>query len=204
MLPKCQAIILWHCWFYRPIRYSIWVMRCLHGCLSGSRCKWFSLHATATPPSLASLKCIEWYGFLMSANPGCPGKEAVKWVPPVPGSQADAVKTLSFVVNTERRVGSSASAGCTCIVRWCVSWQNAVKWSDIRVSWSRVWSTTWTTWPAVDVASCLNVLSRLSFPTTTSSTNLLMIVVLTLRHCAVDAQTTTTTEARYAHYTSLY
>jgi len=54
--------VLWHCWLggrksIRPAK--MWVMRCWHGYLSATRCKWFAYgpaDATATPSSLASLK----------------------------------------------------------------------------------------------------------------------------------------------------
>ena len=63
-------------------RVKKWVMRCWHSYLSGVRCKWFvygPADATATPSSLASLKSFV-LTFLVPAYPGCPGKEAVKWV----------------------------------------------------------------------------------------------------------------------------
>jgi len=37
-------------------------------------------YAIATPSSLASLKILNGLTFLVLAYPGCPGKEAVKWV----------------------------------------------------------------------------------------------------------------------------
>ena len=43
-----------------------WVMRCWYGYLSGMRCKWFAYgpaDVTATPSSLASLKCGLFYFF---------------------------------------------------------------------------------------------------------------------------------------------
>jgi len=46
-------------------------------------CIWFSwCHChPQTPSSLASFKSIpDWFTFLVPAYPGCPGKEAVKWV----------------------------------------------------------------------------------------------------------------------------
>ena len=54
--------VLWYCWLgvrksIRPVK--TWVTRCLCGYLSGARCKWFAygwVDATATPPSLTSLK----------------------------------------------------------------------------------------------------------------------------------------------------
>jgi len=57
-------------------------MRCWHGYLSGTRCKWFAYgpaDATATPSSLGSLKSKMFYRLVL-AYPGCPGKEAVKRV----------------------------------------------------------------------------------------------------------------------------
>jgi len=67
--------VLWHCWFgvrksIRPVKN--WVMRCWCGYLSAARCKWIAYgpaDVTAT-----DLTC------LVPAYPGCPGKEAVKWV----------------------------------------------------------------------------------------------------------------------------
>jgi len=59
-----------------------WVVRCWHGYLSGTRCKWFAYgpaDATATPSSLGSLKSKMFYRLVL-AYPGCPGKEAVKRV----------------------------------------------------------------------------------------------------------------------------
>ena len=53
--------VLWHCWLgvghSMPVKN--WVMKCLHGYLSGARCKRFAYgpaDATVTPSSLASLK----------------------------------------------------------------------------------------------------------------------------------------------------
>ena len=77
---------LWHCWL--GIRKSIWpvknwVMRWWHGYLSGMRCKWFAYgpaDATATLLSLALLKFRMIFTFLVLTYPGCPGKEATKWV----------------------------------------------------------------------------------------------------------------------------
>jgi len=57
-------------------------MRCWHSYLSGAKCKWFAYgpaDATAIPSSLASLKS-EWFCFSDISFPGCPGKEAIKWV----------------------------------------------------------------------------------------------------------------------------
>jgi len=51
--------------------------------LSGVRCKWVvygPADATATPSSVASLKSILVWTFLVPADLGCPGKEAVKQV----------------------------------------------------------------------------------------------------------------------------
>jgi len=51
-------------------------MRCWHGYLSGTRCRWFAYGpADATASSLASLNGLV---FLVPAYPGCPGKEAIK------------------------------------------------------------------------------------------------------------------------------
>jgi len=85
----------WSCCWQHPIAFSAlallvghqeehltfknWVMRCWRGYLSGARCEWFAYgpaDATATPSSIASLKLT----FLVPAYPGCPGKEAIKWV----------------------------------------------------------------------------------------------------------------------------
>jgi len=59
-----------------------WVIRCWHGYLSGARCKWSAYgpaDGTATPSSLASLKCV------VPAYSGFTGNEAVKWVSVLPG-----------------------------------------------------------------------------------------------------------------------
>jgi len=79
-------LVLWHCWFV--VTKSIWpvknwVMRCSHGYLSGAWCKWFaygSADATATFSSLCFIKIQNGLTFLVPSYPGCPGKEAVKWV----------------------------------------------------------------------------------------------------------------------------
>jgi len=42
-------------------------------------CKWFA-DATATSSSLVSLKIESGLTFLVPPYPGCPGKEAIKWV----------------------------------------------------------------------------------------------------------------------------
>jgi len=75
----------WHCWLggrksIRPVKN--WVMRCLHGYLSGAKCKWFAYgpaDATATPSFLASLKSRMIYlsgaGLLRLSQ-----KKVVKWV----------------------------------------------------------------------------------------------------------------------------
>jgi len=54
-----------------------WEMRCQNDYLFAVGCKWFAYgpaDATATPSSLASLT------FLVPDYPGCPGREAIKWV----------------------------------------------------------------------------------------------------------------------------
>jgi len=78
--------VLWRCWLsvwksIRPVKNS--VMRCWCGYLSGARCKWLAygpVVATATLSSLASLKSRMIFTFLVLADPGCSGKEAVKQV----------------------------------------------------------------------------------------------------------------------------
>jgi len=62
----------------RPVK--IWVMRCWHCYLSGTRCKWYGpADATATASSLVSLKSNpEWFTFLVPAYLKCPGKEIIK------------------------------------------------------------------------------------------------------------------------------
>ena len=75
------------CWLgimkcVRPVKNRL--MRCEHCYLPGARSSWFAygpVDATATPWSLASLKHTQiGSAFLVPAYPGCPGKDAIKWV----------------------------------------------------------------------------------------------------------------------------
>jgi len=78
--------VLWHCW--SSVRKSIqriknWLMTCWHGYLSGVRRKWFAygpVDASVTPIISFFIKIHNTLTFMVSAYPGCPGKEAVKWV----------------------------------------------------------------------------------------------------------------------------
>jgi len=92
-------------------------MSCWHGCPSGARCKWCAYgptDATATSSSLACSHhltpwvkkgCHPSHGykihmgltFLVPAYPGCPGKEAVKWVS-VCLSVQDLAATVTLIV----------------------------------------------------------------------------------------------------------
>ena len=75
--------VLWHCWL--GIRTSIQPVRCWRGYLSGVRCRLFAYSpadaAASQNPIISCLIQIQ-IGFtcLVPAYPGCPGKEAVKWV----------------------------------------------------------------------------------------------------------------------------
>jgi len=64
-----------------------WVMRCCYGYLSEARCRLFAYgpaDATAMPSQNPIISCLiliqTGFTFLVSAYPGCPGKEAVKRV----------------------------------------------------------------------------------------------------------------------------
>jgi len=65
-----------------------WVMRCWYGYLSAARCRLFAYgpaDATASPNPIISCLISHWlvqtgFTFPVLAYPGCPGKEAVKWV----------------------------------------------------------------------------------------------------------------------------
>jgi len=59
-----------------------WVLRCWHGYLSAVRCKWFAygLANDCHPSASCFIKIQTGLTFLVLAYPGCPGKEAIKWV----------------------------------------------------------------------------------------------------------------------------
>ena len=55
---------------------------CWRTSIKGVRCKWFAYgpaDVTATPSS-CFIKIPNGLTFLVPANPGCPGKEAIKWL----------------------------------------------------------------------------------------------------------------------------
>ena len=62
-----------------------WVMRCCYSFLSEARCRLFAYGpADATASQNPIISCLveiqTGFTFLVPAYPGCPGKEAVKWV----------------------------------------------------------------------------------------------------------------------------
>ena len=58
-----------------------WVVGCWRGCLSGARCRLAYGPADATPLTVSCSSKIQiGFTFLVPAYPGCPGKEAVKWL----------------------------------------------------------------------------------------------------------------------------
>jgi len=72
------------CWL--GVRKSIWpvknrVMRCWHDYLSGARCIMRVVQLMPLPlHHLFFIKIQNGFIFLVLAYPGCPGKEATKWV----------------------------------------------------------------------------------------------------------------------------
>ena len=77
--------MLWRCWL--GVRQGIqavktWVMRCWHGYLSGTKCKWFAYgpaDATATPSSLLQ-KIQNGLSFWYQPTQIVLEKKAVKWL----------------------------------------------------------------------------------------------------------------------------
>ena len=58
-------------------------VRCWHDYLSGARCKWFCIWSSCChchPVISCFIKIQIALTFLVLAYPGCPGKEAVKWL----------------------------------------------------------------------------------------------------------------------------
>jgi len=95
LLVHCNPLIPFLCFvtldllFLRHgVRKSIrsvknWVLRCWCGYRSAARCRLFAYgpaDATASQDSIISHFNPDCFTFLIPSYPGCPGKEAVKWM----------------------------------------------------------------------------------------------------------------------------
>ena len=81
---KVVPSVLWRCWLggrkgIRPVKN--WVVRCWRGYLSGARCRFVYAQLMPLPLTVSCFSKIQiGFTFLVPAYPGCPGKEAVKWL----------------------------------------------------------------------------------------------------------------------------
>jgi len=85
-------------------------MRCRCGYMSGAKCKWFA----CGPADACFVKIQNGSAFLVPAYPGCPGKEAIKWL-------------LLFIIN---------SIGCAYHYLE-VTWHSQINKDDWIFTWER-------------------------------------------------------------------
>jgi len=92
--------VLWRCWLggrkgIRPVKNR--VVGYWRGCLSGVRCRLAFGPADATATHCLSLSKIQiGFTFLVPAYPGCPGKEADKWLLSLPESVVNLQQYLNI------------------------------------------------------------------------------------------------------------